>query len=215
MGVQQMTFGSLTVTFDDRVLRPRGWTMAQSYWAAELLRDAPAGAVLELCAGVGHIGLLAVQESPLDLVLVDLSRTACDYAETNARAARRAGSFEVRCGRVDEVLADDERFVAIIADPPWVPSEGTGRFPEDPLTAIDGGADGMDIAWACVDVAGRHLSDQGWMLLQLGSSGQAAAVRERLAAAPHLGLEVVEVRQHGERGVLVHVARSVSARPTR
>jgi methylase of polypeptide subunit release factors len=201
-------FGGLTVSFDDRVLRPREWTTAQSYWAADLLRHAPPGAVLELCAGVGHIGLLATAGTSRRLVLVDLSPVACEFARANAEADRAADSFEVRRGRVDEVLAEDERFVAIIADPPWVPSERTQRFPEDPLTAIDGGQDGMDIAWACVDVAAGHLADQGWMLLQLGTLEQADAVHERLAGAPELALKVAEVRDYGDSGVLLHLARS-------
>ena len=58
---QSMVFGHLPVVFDARVLRPRPWTVAQSRWAAELMRTTPASAcVLELCAGAGHIGLLAL-----------------------------------------------------------------------------------------------------------------------------------------------------------
>lgn len=203
-----MEFGGLSVAFDDRVLVPRPWTTAQSYWAAGLLRDAPEGAVLELCAGVGHIGLLAVADTPRRLVLVDMDETACAFARGNAQGARPDGAVEVRRGRVDEVLADDERFVGIIADPPWVPSAATGRFPDDPLTAIDGGPNGMDVAWACLDVAARHLADQGWLLLQLGTVAQADAVHERLSASPALALKVAEVREYGESGVLVHVART-------
>ena len=208
MRTNELDFGGLAVSFDDRVIRPRQWTTAQSYWAADRLRHAPPGAVLELCAGVGHIGLLAVADTSRPLVLVDLDETACGYARVNARAAHPDRTVEVRCGRMDEVLSAEERFIAIIADPPWVPTAGTAAFPEDPLTAIDGGPDGMDIAWACVDVAARHLADQGWLLLQLGTPEQADAVDARLARAPQLALEVVEVRDYGESGVLVSIARS-------
>jgi len=205
---QQTTFGDLTVAFDDRVLRPRPWTTAQSYWAADLLRDAPDGPVLELCAGVGHIGLLATVGTTRRLVLVDLNEAACDFAKANAQAARPTGSVDVRHGRLEEAVGREERFVGIIADPPWVPSDGTGRFPEDPLTAIDGGADGMDVAWRCIDVAGEHLTEQGWLLLQLGTAQQADAVHERLASAPERRLKVVEVREYGASGVLVNVSRT-------
>jgi methylase of polypeptide subunit release factors len=204
---QHIDFGGLSVEFDDRVLRPRPWTIAQSYWAADLLRAAPAGPVLELCAGVGHIGLLAVAGTPRPLVLVDLDATACDFARANTDAARPEGPVQVRHGRVDTVLGDEERFVGIIADPPWVPSAVTGQFPEDPLTAIDGGPDGMHVAWACLEVAAGHLLDQGWLLIQLGTVEQADAVQERLATAPEMGLKVVELREYGQNGVLVHVAR--------
>lgn len=205
---KQTDFGELVLSYDDRVLSPRPWTTAQSYWAADLLRDAPAGPVLELCAGVGHIGLLAVAGTPRGLVLVDLNEAACEFARANADRARPDGSVEVRCGRVDEVLADDERFVGVIADPPWVPSDSTGRFPEDPLLAIDGGPDGMDIAWACIDVAAGHLLERGWLLIQLGTEEQADAVQAGLTSSPERRLKVVEIREYGEHGVLVHIART-------
>ena len=60
---ERMAFGGLTIAYDDRVLRPREWTTAQSDWAAELMVTAPGGPVLELCSGAGHIGLLAVAAS--------------------------------------------------------------------------------------------------------------------------------------------------------
>ena len=71
---------------------------------------------------------------------------------------------------------------------------------------IDGGPDGMDIAWACLGVAARHLQDQGWLLIQLGTAAQADAVQEHLGSSPEMGLKMVEVREYGPNGVLVHVA---------
>ena len=34
------SFGSLTISYDDRVLEPRPWTADQSHWAAEILAEA-------------------------------------------------------------------------------------------------------------------------------------------------------------------------------
>jgi methylase of polypeptide subunit release factors len=204
---QWTDYGGLRIAFDDRVLEPRQWTTAQAHWAADLMRSTD-GPVLELCAGVGHIGLLAVVGSPRTLVLVDRDETACDYARRNAAEARPDGTWEIRCGRVDEVVAPHEQFAGVIADPPWVPSDATGRFPEDPLTAIDGGPDGLDVAWSCIEVAARHLGDQGWLLLQLGTTHQVDAVADRLSEAPELGLGVGELREYGDRGVLVELRRT-------
>ena len=50
---------------------------------------------------------------------------------------------------MDVVLDPHERFAVVIADPPWVPRADTGRYPEDPVLAIDGGDDGLDLARAC------------------------------------------------------------------
>src|SRR5687767_5300925 len=153
---EHLTFGRLRIAFDDRVLRPRPWTTAQSAWAAELLASVPDGPVLELCAGAGHIGLLAVVDSGRRLVCVDANPVACEFARANAEAAGVADSVEVRQARLQDALAPDEVFPLVIADPPWVPRAETSRFPEDPLSAIDGGADGLDIARACIDVIAGH-----------------------------------------------------------
>jgi len=203
---EETDFGGLAVRFDRRVLRPRQWTTAQSYWAAELLARSPDGPVLELCAGAGHIGLLAVMHEPRHLVMVDGDPVACGYARRNAAAVRGAATTEVRLGPLDAVLGPRERFVGVIADPPWVTSAETGRFPEDPLTAIDGGGDGLDVAWLAVETAAAHLLDGGWVLLQLGGTAQATLLGERLRDADQ-GLCPAEVREYDGRGVLVQLVR--------
>ena len=64
--------GGLAVAYGPDVLTPRPWTLAQSEWARDLLDEVPEGPILELCSGVGHIGLLALL-SPLSLqVLSDV-----------------------------------------------------------------------------------------------------------------------------------------------
>lgn len=198
---ETMGFGPLRIAFDGRVLRPRSWTTAQSEWAAELLREAPAGAVLELCAGAGQIGLLSVLGSDRRLVCVDLNPAACHWARHNAEAAGMADRVEVREGPMDEVLRDSERFAVVVADPPWVPRYDVSTYPEDPVLAIDGGVDGMDLAWMCVDLARTHLAATGTMLLQLGTVQQVDALRDGLRGDD---LEITEVRWC-DRGVLVRL----------
>lgn len=206
-----MSFGSLDIRFDDSVLRPRPWTIAQSLWAVELSVEVPPGAVLELCAGVGHIGLVLASLVTRDIVLVDVDVNACAHARANALTAGITDRVDVRNGSVDEVLAADERFAVILADPPWVPSEETMRFPLDPLLAIDGGKDGLDLARLCVEVIGHHLAAGGAAILQLGHASQASDMSDYLDSQPQIGLRVEEVRTYGVDGVLVHLARSKSA----
>jgi methylase of polypeptide subunit release factors len=206
--METMTFGPLAVQFDRHVLRPRPWTVAQSLWAAELIDDLPDGPVLELCAGVGHIGLLLARLAARDLVQIEADAAACGHARANARAAGLARRVEVRHDGMETALEADERFALILADPPWVPSGETVRFPDDPLTAIDGGCDGLELARACVEVTGRHLDPDGASILQLGTRAQVAGIEEHLTARPHLGLRVREVRDVPEvDGVLARLTR--------
>ena len=202
--VEVAEFGELEIEFDTRVLRPRHWTTAQSRWAHALLASAPAGPVLELCSGAGHIGLLAVHGTDRRLVCVDASPVAAAYTRSNAERAGLGERVEVRLGLIGEVLADDERFAVVIADPPWVPAAETVRFPEDPLLAIDGGPDGMVVVDECLRALVGHLAPGGAAVLQLGTAFQADVVAERLRGTD---LVVGELREYGEHGVLVRLDR--------
>ncbi|MDR7346526.1 class I SAM-dependent methyltransferase [Enteractinococcus fodinae] len=204
MQEQQLTFHGLTIRYNSDVLEPRPWTAAQSAWAADLLSDTPPGPVLELCAGVGHIGLGAIRDSSRHLVMVDFSPVAQRFAEENAAANGLASQVEFRLARIEEALGADERFGLIIADPPWVPSTDTLKFPADPLTSIDGGDDGLDLARTCVDLIDQHLTETGSALLQLGNSTQ---VKRIAAHAAELGSVTVGETRSFDTGVIVHLTR--------
>jgi methylase of polypeptide subunit release factors len=195
-------FEGLSIRYDERVLAPRDWTAAQSRWAAELIPMAPPGPVLELCAGAGHIGLLAVHLAPRSLVCVDADPVACEYLRRNVLAA--GVRVDVREGPMQSVLEPDERFAVVIADPPWVPRAEVTRFPEDPVTAIDGGPDGLDLVRACLTVIERHLVTDGSAVLQLGPDQVASVVR---LVAAYDELRLVEIRAF-ERGALARIDRA-------
>lgn len=195
-----VSFGPLQIQVDGTVLEPRPWTYAQSTWAAELLESLPPGDVLELCAGAGQIGLGAVHGTGRRLVMVDAEPRACALARLNA--AQVEEDVEVREGRFDAVLDPAERFALVVADPPWVPSQRVAEFPDDPVWAIDGGIDGLEVARRCVRTASRHLAADGRVLLQLGSVEQVEVLDHTCETS---GLEVLAVREAGEgdsRGVL-------------
>ena len=203
-----MTFGPLCVTFDDDVLEPRPWTLAQSTWAAELAATAAEGPVLELCAGAGHIGQAAAALTGRALVQVDVDPHACRIAETNAAANLPGHDVQVRCGDLDAVLAPAERFPLVLADPPYLPSSEADDWPDDPMLAVDGGADGLALPRRCLAAAGRHLADGGRVLLQTLGRPQVLRLAADVAAA---GLQVVDVREIDDRRA-VALLRSRSGR---
>lgn len=194
-------FGELDIAYDDRVLAPREWTLAQSDWAGELLLVLPEGDVLELCSGVGHIGLHAVLHSRRGLVMVDDNPIACELARTNVARAGLDDRVEVRQGLIDGALHRDERFALVVADPPWVPSDHVADFPEDPVHAIDGGPDGLALARACLAAARDHLLPGGVLLLQVGPQ----QVDDTAVLATDHGFGLVEVRRAGDRGALLRM----------
>jgi methylase of polypeptide subunit release factors len=201
-------FGPLTVEYDERVLVPRPWTELQSRWAAELAARAEPGPILELCAGAGHIGLLAAVLTGRDLVQVEAEPVAAAYAVANARRAGVGERVEVRAEALQSALCPDERFPLIIADPPYLPSADVARWPEDPHSAIDGGADGMALSVDCLRVAARQLTAAGQLLLQVAGSAQDELVAAELDATPALGLARREIRVVDEARAVVRITRS-------
>ena len=207
MTVRRTVVGGLMIAHDERVLTPRPWTHEQAGWARELLVALPDGPVLELCSGAGHIGLLTLLGNQRSLVMVDASLAACDFARANAASAGLTERIEVRHGRLESSVLPHEVFPLIVADPPWVPSSETDRFPEDPVHAIDGGPDGLAVARACATVIGAHLHDDGLAVFQVGSPEHAEGIAWWLRGRPGLRLETAETRSFDDRGTLVLLRR--------
>lgn len=211
--VEVTDYAGLAITWDRRVLRPRPWTAEQGRWAADLLRVAPPGPILELCCGAGQIGLLAAHLSGRDLVQVDRDPVAAAYARRNASVAGVHG--DVREGALDTAVRDGEDFPMVIADPPWLPGDSLARYPDDPPKAVDGGVDGSDIVLECLTVGTAHLAPEGHLVLQVGLSQQVERIARwltgphaRQAAPDAPARAVLDVRDRRPGGFLVHVGPS-------
>jgi methylase of polypeptide subunit release factors len=201
-------FGGLSISWQDGVLQPRPWTLMQSRWAGRVASD-HAAPILELFAGVGHIGLVAACLSGRPLVQVEIDPVACQLARENARRAGISDRVEIRCAPVELALSPAERYSVVIADPPYLPSAQVDHFPRDPIIAVDGGADGLDLARESLRHLERVSIESGAILMQLGGPDQVA----RLAVGLGRHLWVTEVRTAGpDRAVaLVSRARSVAS----
>lgn len=201
MSITAAPFGPLEIAFDHRVLEPREWTTQQSFWGAELLGSLPDGKVLELCCGAGQIGLLTLALRPRPAVLVDKDPVACTFACDNAAAADIT-DVEVRCADVSEALQDGELFALALVDPPYLRSDQVAQFPDDPVGAVDGGPDGLDLVRSCLTALDTHLLPGGAALLQLAGVEQAEEVADWLAEEGSPAFHVVETRRHGDRGAI-------------
>jgi len=203
--VQSCVFGPITVEFDERVLTPRLWTLAQSRWAAELAAERGAnGRMLELCAGAGHIGLAAAVLARWDIVQVELDPLAAAYARANAARAGWGDRVEIRNVALQDALEPGETFALIVADPPYLTTSATARWPQDPILAIDGGPDGLALVRTCLDIATGHLDQDGVMLLQVAGPAQVEALEPLVERA---GLRAAEARVTDAERAIVSIER--------
>ena len=197
-------FGPLDVEYGDEVLTPRPWTLLQSARAAQRLARLPAGPVLELHCGAGHIGQATAAWTGRHVVQLDDDPACCAWTARNARRNRVDAS--VVCADVQAAPVPDGRCALVLADPPYVPAAETTRYPDDPLHAIDGGADGLDGVRACLPVAERALRPDGLLVLQVRGPRQVVLV-EQLLDATHPSLTVVDAMSLSIDRAVVEIAR--------
>jgi release factor glutamine methyltransferase len=177
-------FHGRTFACDKRALVPRPETEQLVELALEIAKDKPAATILDIGTGSGVIALTIALELPSATVhATDLSPDALALAAENA--TRHALTDRLVVHQADLLPPDDARFDLIIANLPYIPAEEIASLsPEvrlDPASALDGGADGLDLIRRLIDTAPDRLAPGGALLLEIGL-GQADAVNTLLSA---------------------------------
>jgi release factor glutamine methyltransferase len=187
-------FGALRIQVGPGVFVPRPETELVAYRAATHLRAArsPATAV-DLCTGSGAIACFLAEAVPGARVLAtEVDTAALAWARRNLRGR----GVELLEGDLDDPLPEELRsgVDVLVANVPYVPSGAIPLLPRDvrahePLVALDGGPDGLDVLRRLVARAGRWLSPGGWLVCEIGDD-QGEAVAGLLAGA---GLQDVAI----------------------
>jgi release factor glutamine methyltransferase len=211
-------FRSLDLAVDRRVLVPR----PETEWLVEAVLDYITAherperpcRVLDLGTGSGCIALSIAEEHPhAEVVATDASAAALDVARGNAAALGLARRVTFLHGEWLGVLASDERFDVIVANPPYIAAHEADALPRDvhnwePHSALFGGEDGLTDLREIVDQAPRHLRAGGLLALELDETRAAevaswfdgardwrdSEVRSDLAGRPRI---VLAMREHG------------------
>lgn len=129
--------------------------------------------VLDLCTGSGCIALaLAKEFKYADVYGVDISDAAVAYAEKNSVMNSIENVTFVK-GDLFSPLDDTLRFDLIISNPPYIKTgDISGLQPEirdwEPLSALDGGEDGMLFYKKIIPAARDFLNDNGLLMFELG-----------------------------------------------
>jgi ribosomal protein L3 glutamine methyltransferase len=151
------------------------------------------GRVLDLCTGSGALAVLAAMRFPNAAVdAVDISADALEVAAHNVREHGLGERITLLRGDLFAPVAD-ERYDLIISNPPYVDAEGMAALPpecrHEPALALDGGRDGIDVIARILAQAGRHLTDDGGLLCEVGRDRDALEARYQL---PFLWLDTEE-----------------------
>lgn len=176
-------FRNLRLELDEHTLIPRPDTESVVDAALEAI-DSRGGScrVLDVGTGSGAIAVSIAQERPsCEVHATDNSEGALEVARRNVE---RAGA-PVHFHRTDLTSGLDSLMAGVhvlISNPPYVKSADIPRLaPEvrdwEPLTALDGGPDGLDFYRRLFAEAGPLLADGADVVLEVGD-GQAETVLE-------------------------------------
>ena len=154
--------------------RPETEVLAEVVIQALKGRSLPEISALDIGTGSGCIPIALVKGvAGCRAVGVDISKEALGFARRNALLNEVSGRVELIerdiFGFIDEAAL---LFDAVIANPPYIPSAMIPHLPVDvrqePVLALDGGADGLNFYRFIVPGALRILSPGGFLALEFG-----------------------------------------------
>ena len=210
-------FAGLKFKSDERALVPRSPIAEMilngfSPW----LDGLPVRRALDLCTGSGCIGIaMAVHNPEWQVDLADISDKALSLARENILFQDAEG--RVRALKSDLFAQlDGEAYDLIISNPPYVTEQEFAALPpeyaHEPALGLKAGTDGLDFALRILDEAPRHLSKDGWLIVEVGESER--ALHKLLPRLPLNWIEF-EVGQMGvfaiARADLVAHAKAIKA----
>lgn len=151
-------------------LIPRPDTEILVYEALSLLEDGQS--VADLCTGSGCIGIsILAERKSSHAYLADISAGALEMARKNASLLGVSDRCTLALCDVTRDLPC-KRFNMIVSNPPYIPSadiEALGdEVKKEPLLALDGGEDGLDIVVSLIEQAPAHLLENGSLLIEFG-----------------------------------------------
>ncbi len=154
-------------------------------------RAEPGMLILDLCTGSGCVLLSLVKRNSVFGIGSDKSPAALAVAEQNRRRMR------LRTSWIESDLFEriGGTFDMIVSNPPYIPAGDIGGLDcevrdHEPLMALDGGRDGLDIIRRIITDAGGFLREGGWLLIEIGFD-QGKAVSELLKEEGYEEIETV------------------------
>lgn len=155
--------------------------------------------IVDLCAGVGCLGILAAQRYPKAQVsLVELDAQAAKLAKQNVVLHNLQDRVRVVQGDACQWLAGQSaRWDLILTNPPYVDAADMHTLPQEyrhePARGLAGGEDGLSLVDQLLPLVPSRLTPEGIFLCEVGAS--APAMQRKY---PDLPIQWLDLPEGGE-----------------
>lgn len=183
-------FWSLKLSVNRQVLIPRPETEILVEKTIDIINSRfthPANLkLLDIGTGSGAIAIALAKDLPqLNITAADRSLDALRVARTNIDSHRFGEQISLFCGDMTEAVQQKGIFDMVVSNPPYIPArEIAGLEPEisvyEPMSALDGGENGLCFYRALAEGVPRILKKQGWLIVEIGDR-QAQSVTSLLS----------------------------------
>lgn len=184
--VGRKEFYSLRFDVSPAVLIPRPESEFVVIEAIEALKTLEAPRLVDVGTGSGCLAVAcAHQLTKAKVTAIDLSPKALEVARKNAERHKLIDRVEFLEGDLLGPLADAPTLDAIVSNPPYIPTDDVANLEpgvrdHEPILALDGGADGLEVVRRLIREAAPRLKPGGHLILEIGTA-QEASVRELLS----------------------------------
>ena len=183
VGERAFMRNSFKVTPATLVPRPETELLVESLvQASKLLKADGAVKILDIGTGSGAILVSLLDYLPAAVgVGVDISNAALAVAKENAANIGVDKRAAFRHSDVFSNVPLEKKFDIIVSNPPYIPAADIATLDKDvqqePHSALDGGADGLDFYRRIAREAAAHLADDGLLTFEIGINQSEAVQR--------------------------------------
>ena len=167
-------FYGYELNIDERALIPRPETEELVMHACNDINED--SSVLDLCTGSGAIAIAINLKTGAIVTASDISEKAVSLAKENAQKL----NADITIIESDMFENIDGKFDVIVSNPPYIRTGDIQNLQKEisfePISALDGGEDGLDFYRILANEAKAHLNENGVMFLEFGVGQKEALI---------------------------------------